>query len=59
MRSRYPNSETRFGKLVKFYTKAMLRFLLFGELLEKYCGKEVGGDFEVAPPKIYECFLVL
>ena len=56
MRSRYPNSETRFGKLVKFYTKAMLRFLLFGELLEKYCGKEVG-----APPqkKIYECVLVL
>ena len=41
--ARYPNSESRFEKLVKFYTKAMLRFFIIGKLLEKYDPEQSGG----------------
>ena len=58
--ARYPNSELRFEKLVKFYTKAMLRFFIIGKLLEKYDPEQSGaGESGFALPLSDECFLVL
>ena len=48
--ARYPNSELRFEKLVKFYTKAMLRFFIIGKLLEKYDPEQSGGRIRIRTP---------
>ena len=47
--ARYPNSESRFEKLVKFYTKAMLRFFIIGKLLEKYDPEQSGANPDSPP----------
>ena len=50
---RYFNSDNTKRNLAEFYTKAMLRFLIFEEFLKKYCGWKFGGAIGTfAPPQI-------
>ena len=52
------NSDNTKRKLVEFYTKAMLRFLIFEEFLKKYCGWKFGGSTGTLPPDP-ECYVLV
>ena len=56
---RYLNSDNTKRKLVEFYTKAMLRFLIFEEFLKKYCGWKFGGQLVPLPPPDPECYVLV
>ena len=56
---RFLDFDSRFGKFMKFYTKAIFFIIIASQMMTSEQIYALGGDFEVAPPSIHEPVPVL